>query len=108
MENTLLFMHIPKMGGSTLLGMIFSHFPEKAIFKIGKNIEKLNILKNMPYRERSQIRCITGHFYYGIHKFIQGYPTYMTFLRDPLEQMVSFHFYSYKNSDLSTFEAFVD
>jgi len=43
--------------------------------------------------KRASIRYIEGHFRFGLHEYIPGPATYITFLRDPLERLKSAYYY---------------
>ncbi len=40
-----------------------------------------------------RIELISGHTSYGIHRLVPGDVTYVTFLRDPVERVISLYFY---------------
>ena len=52
----------------------------------------------MATNERKAFQLISGHTPYGFHEYIPGSSTYFTFLRDPVERVVSFYHFV-KNSE---------
>jgi hypothetical protein len=62
------------------------------------------ILKELAKDEKSTIQCIYGHFLYGLHIQIPRPATYITFLRDPVERVISlFYFWqTYNHSQQET------
>lgn len=39
------------------------------------------------------LQCIYGHFFFGIHQYIKKPSTYITFLREPIEQIISLYYF---------------
>ena len=47
----------------------------------------------------ARYRLIKGHFYFGLHRFIPGPSVYITFLRNPVERVLSFYHYARSTPD---------
>ncbi len=94
MKN-IIFLHIPKAGGTTLHSIIEKQYKKENIFTIdGKNIdETTSLLINTPPSKKKKIKCLKGHMYYGLHKYFQQKFNYITFLRDPIERTISEYYY---------------
>ncbi len=102
-ETTLLFLHIPKCAGTTLTEEILvKRYPSKAIivfYELGTTA-LIDKLKSMSKREQRAVKCIAGHFAYGIHKFYQARPcSYITVLREPIDRVVSHYYYVLRRTD---------
>ena len=95
-DKTVFFLHIPKCAGTTLnFEIIKKHFKsdEYILFYDQGTPELIKRLKEMPAIEQRKIRCIAGHFYFGVHNHYTARPsTYITILRDPIERVIS-HYY---------------
>ena len=50
--------------------------------------------KTLPAAQRGQYRLIQGHLFFGLHRFIPRPTTYITFLRRPVERVLSFYHYA--------------
>jgi hypothetical protein len=96
MDKKLIFMHLPKCGGTTFHSILERMYLPKNILDINftdnvwLNKEEFDILST---KEKSELELIKGHIKYGIHKFFPGKSEYITFLRDPVERIISFYFY---------------
>ena len=55
--------------------------------------------KTLPAAQRGQYRLIQGHLYFGLHPFIPRASTYITFLRRPVERVLSFYYYARSTPD---------
>jgi hypothetical protein len=102
-ETTLLFLHIPKCAGTTLTEEILvKRFSSKEIivfYELGTTA-LIDRLKAMSKREQQMVKCIAGHFAYGIHKFYLARPcSYITVLREPIDRVVSHYYYVLRRTD---------
>lgn len=104
-SNTIIAIHIPKTAGLTLLHYLRQHFNvyednklvEVEIAKLNKEWKRPSLIEAISERSRiiamtSDYNCIAGHFYAKKYKF---YPNakFITFVRDPLERMMSNYFF---------------
>ena len=96
-DVALIFLHIPKTGGTTLHSVIDRQYPKQAIFHIkGTRVrEYTERFKSLPEEERANIWCLKGHMPFGLHTHLPQPSTYITMLRDPIDRMIS-HYYFVK------------
>jgi hypothetical protein len=87
-----IFLHIPKTGGMTLYDIIKKNVREDSTFTIPANGEDL--FRNLPPEERQRYRCIMGHAMFGIHEYISNPFYYLTFLRNPVDRLVSQYYHA--------------
>lgn len=93
-QSTLIFLHIPKTAGQTLHTIIEKQYNTNQVFSIGRNTqERIEEFKQLSEEERKNIRVLKGHMLFGMHEFMAQPCTYITFLRDPIERIISSYYY---------------
>lgn len=88
----LIFLHLPKTAGSTLLHVLERQYGSDAVLGLYESRfgEETATLTS---EQIGRTRVIAGHFYFGVHEYLPGKCSYLTFLRDPVERVVShYHF----------------
>src|SRR5918912_423372 len=98
-ERALLFLHIPKAGGTTLHSVIERQFAPAVTFRITGMTPAQSIREfiNLPAERRYRIRLLMWHMPYGLHRYLSVPATYITMLRDPIDRVVS-HYYFVRRS----------
>jgi Sulfotransferase family len=91
-EAPLFFYHLPKCGGTTVHSMIAQKFHEKEIYHI---LDHQQFIMNFDQFEN--VKFFAGHieFYYG--NIVVPEARRFTFLRDPIDRLVSQYNYTYRN-----------
>ncbi|WP_240452177.1 sulfotransferase family 2 domain-containing protein [Virgibacillus sp. YIM 98842] len=84
MDNLLIFMHIPKTGGTTLSSIIQKQYNRNVVLTGNTDMNVKDIEKS---------NSLMGHFYFGIHHQFSKPCTYITMMRNPVEQVISLYFY---------------
>ena len=72
LEETVIFLHIPKTGGISLTQIALENYDSSSVFIIdGCRInESLDELKNFTLEQKRKIKFIAGHNYFETHQFI--------------------------------------
>ncbi|GAB4464322.1 MAG: sulfotransferase family 2 domain-containing protein [Anaerolineae bacterium] len=86
------FLHIPKAAGTTLHHILERQYPPEAVFSISDQVA-LDAFRQLPEARRAQLRCVKGHFPFGVHQWLPGDATYITLLREPVSRVVSDYYY---------------
>lgn len=89
MKNKIIFLHIPRTGGTTFRDILDRLYHSNNVVEIKNFIDSEKIMKSIPKNEQSKIQLIKGHLNFGIHQWIKGPYKYITFLRHPLNRIIS-------------------
>ena len=86
-RHILIHTHVPKTAGSTL-----SHALAGIVG--GANAIDLRLrravrLRELSTEDRAGLRCISGHFVYGLHTRFDQIPLYMAAIREPVSRAIS-------------------
>jgi hypothetical protein len=104
-HRKLIFLHIPKTGGSTLRKIIDRQYPtnetlrcyyQKQGISLQSALEEMN---GVPQERATQVNVILGHVGYGIHEHLPWTCSYFTILRDPVERFLSGYYHILRDSD---------
>jgi hypothetical protein len=96
MNDNLIFLHLPKNGGTTFHSILNRIYHSQNTFTIKTVIPpktNLDVFLNMDENERKKIKLLKGHAPFGLHKYMNGGANYVTFLRKPEERIISFYYY---------------
>lgn len=94
MNPALIFMHIPKCGGTTLISILNRVVPKTRRFRLGSDIAGSRMaLAALPDSERLHVDLLYGHLSYGWHELLPRQAWYFTIVRDPVARVVSHYNY---------------
>lgn len=96
MKNKLIFQHLPKCGGTTFNSILMQNYTKEETFSI-KVVDSIKLNTNqfisLPDSEKEQINLLKGHMEFGLHENFVSKADYITFIRHPIERIVSFYYY---------------
>ena len=98
-NETLIFLHIPKVGGMTLYKILERQYSRAQTLTFDGSDSQRMRFKRFPPAQRMRYRLIRGHLYFGLHRLIPGASVYVTFLRNPVERVHSFYHYALSKPD---------
>ncbi len=87
------FLHIPKTGGITLRDIISRQYKRFEICTVPTLKESKQFLENISELTINQLKFIQGHMKFGIHTVLNKPSKYITFLRDPIQRVISLYTY---------------
>jgi hypothetical protein len=110
-----LYLHIPKAGGTTLGEFIYNQcrnnsdndeglvrngvfFTTEGFFR---NDETVVTKEMKALLQRNDLTAVIGHFGYGLHEFIERPYQYITILRKPIDRVVSLYHYLQASDHIS-------
>jgi Sulfotransferase family len=100
-DETVIFLHIPKTGGTTLQHILEQCYPGDQIctFKDPNRDAQIENFKRSAAGRREPYRLIQGHLSFGFHRYVPGRSTYITFLREPVARTLSFYYHARTRPD---------
>lgn len=88
--DVVVYLHIPKTGGSTLVDIMRRQYPPGATRWFSyQRPEQVAAFEALSETEIEGIQLLAGHFPFGIHRRLPGKATYVTMLRDPVGRFIS-------------------
>jgi Galactose-3-O-sulfotransferase len=95
----LIYLHIPKAGGSTLTGVLRRYYHQADVFQIRRPWKETTAeFIEMPAAKRADIRLLAGHMPFGMHLHFTQPSDYITVLRRPVDRVVSHYYFARKAS----------
>lgn len=89
-KTSVVFLHIPKTGGTTLTKLIKQIYNKSFIWHHSEGD-----FRTLPPEEREHYRIIVGHtnLDMNLHRYLPQPCAYVTLLRDPIERILSLYYY---------------
>ncbi len=107
-DQNLIFLHLPKNGGTTLHSILSrwyrgsESFDIRVIDHVRLNTEEFLAL---PESRRNKIKLLKGHMQFGLHKYLNEPVDYITILREPCERIISFYNYVLRRPNHRLYQA---
>lgn len=91
MQSTLIFVHVPKCGGTSLQMVFKRQFSSDRLIEVGTSPGKIREPAFRKLSSRGGVDCdgFSGHIPYGMGAVMKNDVRYMTMLRDPVQRYVS-------------------
>ncbi len=91
MEEKIIFIHIPKTAGTSLRNLIEQEYPGKKCLRLYYPAPyKPAVIKEIQSKLPAA-KVLYGHTSFGIHKRLGIQGQYITFLRNPIDRVISFY-----------------
>ncbi len=98
--RSLIFLHIPKTGGFTFDWVVKRQYRSDDIFHIKTDDEKSTSVQDflrLSETRKNGIRLLMGHMPWGLDTHLRQPSLYITFLRDPVERIISHYYFVLRN-----------
>lgn len=104
--HTIFFLHIPKTAGTTLHHILMRQYlPAQQYSDEFWDPEAATKFGQLPAEKKGDIRIVWGHFSFGLHKLTPYSSAYFTFLRDPVDRVLSHYYYHLSRPDIFPLQA---
>ncbi|SHJ50081.1 sulfotransferase family 2 domain-containing protein [Paramaledivibacter caminithermalis] len=103
-NKLLIFLHIPKTGGTTLTNIIRNQYLRNISYSADRSgLIPSGVLDYKDELEKASTLC--GHFWFGVHNYFSRSSIYITMLRNPIDQVISWFYFKYKNPQYNQFDS---
>ena len=99
MKELILFLHIPRTGGTTFRDLIRRQYKQYEILEIKHFDNAIGTIKNIPEEKIQLLKIVIGHFPFGIHQYFPQSCKYITFIRHPISRVISTYNYTLNNQN---------
>ena len=96
-DDLLIFLHLPKAGGTTLRELIGRQYAPDRTIDLRNDRQIEDDLQSLSREQRDRMQALAGHVNYGVHEHFTQSSTYFTFLRHPVDRLVSHYHYVRNN-----------
>jgi hypothetical protein len=96
-EQKIIYIHIPKTGGSSLHNILNRQYGKKHSFQV-KNNRELHLFDALSEKEKNEIDILKGHMAFGHHVLFPDPEkvSYFTLMRDPVKRIISNYYFILK------------
>jgi Sulfotransferase family len=91
--SPIVFLHMPKAAGSTMMQIIQRTYAGRAVQYIRGSPEDISAFVASPEAERHAVDVVAGHLYYRVRDSLRQPCTVVTMLRDPVDRALSLYHY---------------
>jgi len=106
-QPALIFLHIPKTAGTTLTTVLARQYPQDKTLSIFDEPLDAPSLQQLPEHQREKLQYVRGHVRFGLHEFLPQPSTYITFLRDPIDRIISTYYFTFRTPSHPLYELFL-
>jgi Galactose-3-O-sulfotransferase len=94
--ETIIFIHLPKCGGTTLNRLIEWEYSPTQVFSIDPSFFRWSYRKLLTCSKRrlARMKAFQGHMPFGLHRILPQTATYLTVLREPVDRGISEYYYA--------------
>ncbi|MEH7237275.1 sulfotransferase family 2 domain-containing protein [Bacillus sp. JJ1562] len=89
-DHLLIYLHIPKTAGSTLKHIIRKQYRSGEVWFQTRN-QMVPVLGTAD--KANELKCVGGHYWFGIHQQFNKPYKYITMLRHPIDRIASEYYY---------------
>ncbi|WP_339998976.1 sulfotransferase family 2 domain-containing protein [Priestia aryabhattai] len=92
-RKVVIFMHIPKTGGTTLNNIFKRSYSKNEIYDHIPLEEMNKQFSQLKEEDKKTLKAVSGHHFYGIHEIFSKPYVYFSMMRHPIERVVSLYYF---------------
>jgi hypothetical protein len=94
-DRTIIYVHLPKCGGTTFNRIIEWEYPPLQVFSVDPAFFRWSYRRLLGWSQDrlARIKVFKGHMPFGLHKSLARPATYITVLRDPIDRAISQYYF---------------
>ena len=97
----IIFLHIPKTAGTTVSDILRRQYAAHQIYEDEFDRAEVRArFEALPAEEKRRYHLFRGHLPFGFHTYLARPATYFTFLRHPVDRVLSHYYYVRSRPDL--------
>ena len=97
-QTTVVFLHIPKTAGTSFNSALSWEYCWRRSYWVQALDFGADEFKKLPESERAKLSLVRGHMRFGLHAYLPQTSTYVTFLRRPIERVLSYWNYAQREA----------
>jgi hypothetical protein len=93
-DSQLIFIHLPKTGGTTVRSIIERQYPTHQLYKIYNGASSFSTMEDfasLTEEDNCAIKVYMGHVSFSLQERIPGNPRCFTLVRDPVYRVLSYY-----------------
>jgi hypothetical protein len=95
--SLLVFVHVPRTGGTTLQHVISDRYPPDRVLAFEDPARVEEEIAALSPEARDRVEAVLGHVHHGVHEHFDRPARYLTMLRHPVARIVSHFRYARSN-----------
>lgn len=121
-ERTIIFLHNPRTGGTTLSTTVERLFPPRAVFpgtlsvrltprtfrvlwgRLKTPQQVVHTLTKLSEEDKRELKYLHGHLRFGIHAMLPQPCVYVTILRHPVDRILSLYHFLRRRPDMNWYD----
>lgn len=94
-DKKVIFLHLPKAGGSTLIAIMHRQYGKESVHAITNRYPEQSLIAfgRLGDADKQGMMALEGHIPYSATPYLPGNTSYITLLREPIKRVTSFYYH---------------